>query len=65
MMVGNQPERGIILDANQPIEFNTIEDAINAVIGTRHFCIPHPRSILDIATDYCLFNFPQKYIMLV
>lgn len=36
MMVGNQPEREIILDANQPIEFNTIKDAINAVIGTNY-----------------------------
>lgn len=36
MMVGNQPEREIIPDANQPIEFNTIKDAINAVIGTNY-----------------------------
>lgn len=65
MMVNNQSEREIILDANQPIGFTTIRDAINAVIGTKHLCIPHPRNILDIAIDYCLFIFPQKYIMLV
>lgn len=65
MMVNNQYEREIILVANQPIGFTTVRDAINAVIGTKHFCILHLRSILDIATDYCLFIFPQKYIMLV
>ena len=36
MVVGNQPERETVLDSNQPIEFTTIKDAINAVIGTNY-----------------------------